>query len=126
MLTVDYHEHDGFDLLILQKLKEGSIKNKPKEIKYLVLKGTSLFIYENEDQSECSGVSLIEDCEIDIYPPILYPEELFNKEFPVRILSRSGSVLSRSNQEYLYFPNGSDKEDWFFNLTRASNSVLLV
>ena len=115
----------GFDIgPYLQRLKEnpaGLVRQKPKEVLYLVLKGSSLFMYENEDMTVCNGVAAVDDCEIDIYPPILNREEYFLKEFPIRILSRQGSVMSRSNQIYLYFPSATDKEDWFVNLCRASN-----
>lgn len=71
-------------------------------------------------KDNCVGVTMLEDCLIELIPHTLRPEELFEKHFPIKISNAKGAVFSRSNACYLYATNNTEKEDWYLLLQAAA------
>lgn len=94
-----------------------------KEPVYVVLRSTSLFLYENDLQRDCIGVSSLEDCLIELVPYGLKVDNYFKKENPIKIYNPKGTVFSRSSTCYLYASSAIDKEDWFLLMKGSIQKV---
>lgn len=88
--------------------------------KYLFLKNKHLFIYSSDKREHCDGVvSLTSDCTVTLIPDTLLIEELFCKQYPIRITNHSGPIIGSSHTCYIYAVNCSEKEDWYRALLGA-------
>jgi hypothetical protein len=88
-----------------------------------VLKHNSLFLYESEEQLNCAGVAVIEGCKIDLYPHTLLLDEIYKKDFPLRIVSNGEALYANRSTIYLWTASASEKEDWLFALRQAATTV---
>lgn len=85
-----------------------------------MLKHKSLFLYEGEDQLQCAGVAVIAGCKIDLYPHSLLLDEIYKRDFPLRLISTSTTLFDGAKKLYLYAANPSEKEDWLFALRQGA------
>ncbi len=61
---------------------------------------------------------------MDIFPHSLLLDEIYRKDYPIRICNPTGPILgSASSSVFVYSANASEKEDWLYSLRRASGSV---
>lgn len=82
--------------------------------KYLFLKNNLLFIYSSDKREHCDGVvSLANDCIVTLLPETLLVEELFCKQYPIRITNHLTPIIGSSHTCYIYAVNCSEKEDWY-------------
>ncbi|KAI9314583.1 putative integral membrane protein conserved region-domain-containing protein [Dichotomocladium elegans] len=101
----------------------GLVKNMlmPKlyrDIFFVVLKKTTLFLYDSERQLDCKGVLQMQACKVMMHPPGLKDHELFNRPQLIKIFDTlNGSTY------YLNCHRPTDKEDWYHALLRASASA---
>jgi hypothetical protein len=58
----------------------------------------------------------VDSSSISIFPEDLFLDEIYSKEFPIKF-QRSQRTI------YLYFPSGSEKEDWFKALAQATGTL---
>lgn len=125
-LASEYRERPGINLLVLQKMK-GRSRGRFTGVYFLVMKHDSLFLYESEEQTVCCSVILIRDCKVDMFPHSLTMDELYHKIYPIRILSKNHDIPLYEGKPsiYIYAPNGSEKEDWFFAMRRVLNASTL-
>ncbi|KAJ3165824.1 hypothetical protein HK101_012063 [Irineochytrium annulatum] len=99
---------------------------------FAVLKHRTLFVYSSDERLECIDIILLTEFKVDLFPEHLKDSELYLRETPVRMRLRSSLPAGgrRGNEKntnvglFLYTANGSDKEDWFFMLRRASHLPL--
>lgn len=120
-MTTEYSDRPPVDLLLLQKLKNAR-RARPLNVFFLVLKHNSLFLYDGEEQLNCTGVTIIEGCKIDLYPHTLLLDEIYKKDFPLRIVSPTESLFANKSTIYLYAASASEKEDWLFALRQAAQA----
>jgi hypothetical protein len=66
----------------------------------------------------------LEGCKIDLYPHTLLLDEIYKKEFPLRIFSAKEVLFEGKSKVFLYAANASEKEDWLFALRQAAQPVL--
>ncbi|PJF19071.1 hypothetical protein PSACC_01116 [Paramicrosporidium saccamoebae] len=83
----------------------------------------SLFLYESEEQLHCAGVAVIEGCKIDLYPHTLLLDEIYKKDFPLRIVSNGEALYANRSTIYLWTASASEKEDWLFALRQAATTA---
>ncbi|KAI1311567.1 hypothetical protein EDD11_003419 [Mortierella claussenii] len=102
-----------------------------KDSKYGVIKGATMFIYENEHMAECLGVITLPHYQVSV-PGQQKDSHIFSKRNPIWLkyqpsshharqsTSSSDSSLSSSKDYYLSMVNSVDKEDLYFTLLRCS------
>ncbi|KAG0206029.1 hypothetical protein BGX28_002485 [Mortierella sp. GBA30] len=106
-----------------------------KDSKYGVVKGATMFIYENEYMEECLGVITVPNYQISV-PGHQKDGHIFSKRNPIWLkyqpasshtrhstASSEGSVSSAKDY-YLSMVNCVDKEDLYFTLLRCSKLKL--
>ena len=120
-------------------------KSRPKDMWYVVLKGKVLYLYEDEDMTECEAAVELGGHQVIIYPEGLPDGELFTRRNaiclrPKRANSsdiREGSVeeekkkdiamdaLSESSSLWYIFVRATvEMEDWYLALIHASEQPL--
>lgn len=108
-----------------------SLQARFKDSKYGVVKGTTMFVYENEYMEECLGVITLPNYHISV-PGNQKDSHVFAKRNPIWLkyqpstnhtrrstASSEGSVNSAKDY-YLSMVNCVDKEDLYFTLLRCS------
>ncbi|TPX70327.1 hypothetical protein SpCBS45565_g01713 [Spizellomyces sp. 'palustris'] len=83
---------------------------------YGVLKYKTLYLYSSETQEDCTDVLALSDYTVELYPPTTTDLDIYLRTHPIRLVSKQhpDRVL------YMYYPTGSDKEDWYIMLRRAT------
>ncbi|KAG9321791.1 hypothetical protein KVV02_004820 [Mortierella alpina] len=112
-----------------------SLQARFKDSKYGVVKGTTMFVYENEYMEECLGVITLPNYHISV-PGNQKDSHVFAKRNPIWLkyqppsnhtrrstASSEGSVISAKDY-YLSMVNCVDKEDLYFTLLRCSKLKL--
>ncbi|KAF9927112.1 hypothetical protein BGZ67_007670 [Mortierella alpina] len=112
-----------------------SLQARFKDSKYGVVKGTTMFVYENEYMEECLGVITLPNYHISV-PGNQKDSHVFAKRNPIWLryqppsnhtrrstASSEGSVNSAKDY-YLSMVNCVDKEDLYFTLLRCSKLKL--
>lgn len=61
-------------------------------------------------------------CKTDLYPHTLLLDEIYKKEYPLRIVRREGDLFEGQSTFYLYAATASEKEDWLFALRQACSA----
>ncbi|KAJ3335206.1 hypothetical protein HDU91_002282, partial [Kappamyces sp. JEL0680] len=102
-------------------IEDSLAPSKPYVDCYGVLKHKTLFIYSDEDQTECVRVILVPQYHVQLYPNSLSEHELFMPQHPIvlRVLPDIDS-LNLQPEFYIYPTSSSEKESWFVILRRAS------
>ncbi|KAG0016505.1 hypothetical protein BGZ82_001032, partial [Podila clonocystis] len=101
-----------------------------KDSKYAVIKGATMFIYENDHMEECLGVVTIPNYKI-LVPGQQKDSHIFAKRHPIwlqyygsnhsrRSTAGSDGSLSSSKDYYLSMVSCVDKEDLYFTLLRCA------
>lgn len=122
-LTFEYHDVVPINLLVLQEMRGTA---RPMGVYFMILHRSSLFLYDSEAQETCLGVSNLEGFLVDIFPHSLLLDEIYRKDFPVRISNPNGQILGSSSPScFVYAANASEKEDWLGALRRASGGISL-
>lgn len=93
---------------------------------WVVLRATSLFLYEGEHQKTCFGVASIEDCKVSLIPIDLRLDLYYRRDNPIMISSPSGSVFARSSVIFLFAPSAIEKEDWYLLMQQAIQKVFIL
>lgn len=120
-MALEYKDVVPINLAVLQRMRD--TLSRPEGVYFMVLKQASLFLYRSEDQEHCEGIASIKGHLIDIFPHSLLLDEIFKKEFPIRICNPAGSLFGAQSTAYVYAANGSEKEDWLYALRRAAVEV---
>lgn len=84
-----------------------------------VLKQKTLFLYNDESQSECFLIIPISTYAVHLLPDGVSDMELFNRYNPIALIPKEESVGAMSTF-FLYCSTGSDKEDWYVLLKRVA------
>lgn len=66
---------------------------------------------------------MIEGCKIDLFPHSLLLDEIYKKEFPLRVVSPASTLFDGQKRLYLYAANASEKEDWLFALRQGAQAA---
>ncbi|KAF9569545.1 hypothetical protein EC968_002552 [Mortierella alpina] len=108
-----------------------SLQARFKDSKYGVVKGTTMFVYENEYMDECLGVITLPNYHISV-PGNQKDSHVFAKRNPIwlkyqpasnhtrRSTAGSEGSVSSAKDYYLSMVNCVDKEDLYFTLLRCS------
>lgn len=142
MMETEYREKSPSSLTILLKMSQnatyssstgGTTSNvtnsllfttRPPNVYFLVLKHGTLFLYESEEQILCAGVAILSpDVLIDLYPHTLLLDEIYKKEFPLRLISPTERIFDDRNEIFIYAANASEKEDWLYSLRQAVSDI---
>jgi len=104
-----------------------------KDSKYGVIKGATMFIYENEYMQECLGIITLPNYKVSV-PGNQDDSHIWSKRNPIwlqhqpnnqtRRSTESDSSVSSSKDYYLSMVNCVDKEDLYFTLLRCSRIKL--
>ncbi|ORZ08022.1 putative integral membrane protein conserved region-domain-containing protein [Lobosporangium transversale] len=112
-----------------------SLQARFKDSKYAVIKGTTMFIYENEHMSECLGIITLPHYQVSV-PGNQKDSHIYSKRNPIWLKyqpnpnhTRHSTASSDSNplsskDYYLSMVNSVDKEDLYFTLLRCSKLKL--
>ena len=114
-------------------------RSRPKDMWYVVLKGKVLYLYEDEDMTECEAAVELGGHQVVIYPEGLPDGELFTRRNAICLRpkqtsspdTREGSVdeekkdvvketLSDATPWYIFVRATVDMEDWYLALIHAS------
>jgi hypothetical protein len=120
-LALEYKDVVPINLAVLQRMRD--TLSRPEGVYFMVLKQASLFLYRSEEQEHCEGIASIKGHLVDIFPHSLLLDEIFKKEFPIRVCNPTGSLFGSQSTAYVYAANGSEKEDWLYALRRAAVEV---
>ena len=95
---------------------------------FVVLKNQNLFIYPNEQQTDCLAALCLEECQIELedHDGMLRNDELFSCAFPVKISCDSGTLFGPYSAFNLHFESGLVKEDWFYSLRKATHMSSVI
>ncbi|KAF9947832.1 hypothetical protein BGZ70_002489, partial [Mortierella alpina] len=108
-----------------------SLQARFKDSKYGVVKGTTMFVYENEYMEECLGVITLPNYHISV-PGNQKDSHVFAKRNPIwlryqpstnhtrRSTAGSEGSVNSAKDYYLSMVNCVDKEDLYFTLLRCS------
>lgn len=120
-VTPDFYEIVRINMAVLQDVR--NLAARPTDVYFMVLEGSALRLYSSERQDVCMGVTSIEGHLVDIYPHSLLLDEIYRKEYPIRISNPAGPVFGgQTSTCYVYAANASEKEDWLLALRRASGT----
>ena len=113
-------------------------RSRPKDMWYVVLKGKVLYLYEDEDMTECEAAVELGGHQVLIYPEGFPDGELFSRRNAICLRPKrasascvsEGSVdeekdvvkeaLSDSSPWYIFVRAIIDMEDWYLALIHAS------
>ncbi|KAF9583866.1 hypothetical protein BGW38_008279 [Lunasporangiospora selenospora] len=108
-----------------------SLQARFKDSKYAVIKGPTMFIYENEQLEECLGVITLPHYEITV-PGHQKDSHVFSKRNPIWLkyqpssshsrhstASSESGLMNSSKDYYLSMVSCVDKEDLYFTLLRC-------
>ena len=113
-------------------------KSRPKDMWYVVLKGKVLYLYEDEDMTECEAAVELGSHQVVIYPEGLPDGELFARRNAICLRpkrARSSDIQEGSVEEekkkdeevlldsspwYIFVRANIDMEDWYLALIHAS------
>lgn len=123
-ISPSYEWPVGIDLAVLQKMKNEAPYKRPRDVFFVVLKNRALCLYENEEQQMCLLYIILNgQVLIEIYPYHIASDEHYYKEHPLRLFSKKRPLLGQSVFElYMWMPNASEKEDWFYSIRRAGGT----
>ncbi|CDZ96221.1 Uncharacterized conserved protein TEX2, contains PH domain [Phaffia rhodozyma] len=109
----------------------------PSDFKFCCLKGTTLFLYEDQDQSECYAVLNLQHLKVTIFPDDLKDAEMFAKRNCIKLsslneeekLDRAGAGEKKGSSSslpyispwYIFVKESSLMEDWYLALKHASS-----
>jgi hypothetical protein len=95
--------------------------------KYAILRANVLFLYDDEpgdeqhdEKATRAGLILLDDCNVEWYPPDLWESEIWLKQFPLRISHPHRAILKKTREFFIYFMYAPEKEAWFYALRRAA------
>ena len=95
--------------------------------KYAILRANVMFLYDDEPEDEQhdekatrAGLILLDDCNVECYPPDLWESEIWLKQFPLRISHPHRAILKKTREFFIYFMYAPEKEAWFYALRRAA------
>ncbi|KAJ3234264.1 hypothetical protein HDU81_001549 [Chytriomyces hyalinus] len=99
----------------------GSMKpTLPWKDVFAVIKCDIMFIYDSEKKLECVDVFRLKNYQVSFHERYLQDHELYHKHTPLRIWPKVQNASSPDVNTYIYCQSGSEKEDWFFLLRRAT------
>lgn len=96
---------------------------------YAVLKGSVVYLYEDEPMTECSAAIDITKCVVTIYPSSnLLDGELFAKRNALLIKEGTGTEEESllTSPWYMFFKSVSVMEDWYLAMLAAQNSTVPI
>lgn len=121
-LNFEFTEIPPINLLTLQQMRGGMVR--PSGVYFAVLTEGSLQLYEAEDQETCLAVTSLQGFLVDIWPHSLLLDEIYRKDFPLRLTNPTGAILGgESSSCFIYAASASEKEDWLIALRRASGGT---
>ncbi|KAJ3117688.1 hypothetical protein HK100_000769 [Physocladia obscura] len=88
---------------------------------FVVLKNDRIFVYSSDETLRCLQVFHLQDFDVDFYPKLLPDHELFLRQNPLK-LSPKKHGASEIKELYIYTLTGSEKEDWYILIRRATLS----
>ncbi|KAJ3234126.1 hypothetical protein HDU78_006019 [Chytriomyces hyalinus] len=94
--------------------------NVPWKDVFAVIKCDVMFIYDSEKKLECVDVWRLKNYQVSFHERHLQDHELYHKHTPLQIWPKEQNTSSPYVHTYIYCQSGSEKEDWFFLLRRAS------
>ncbi|KAF9379995.1 hypothetical protein BGX21_002498, partial [Mortierella sp. AD011] len=105
-----------------------SLQVRFKDSKYCVIRGTVMFVYENEKMEECFGVITLANYEVSV-PGKLSDGDMFAKRHPLWLKyqhihhssqGKSETITNPAKDYYLSMVSCVDKEDLYFTLLRCT------
>ena len=122
-------------------------KSRPKDMWYVVLKGKILYLYEDEDMTECEAAMELGGYQVIIYPEGLPDGELFTRRNAIclrpkrpspsgigqesvdeekkrDVVKEAPSDSSSSSPWYIFVRSTTEMEDWYFTLIHASEQLV--
>ncbi|KAJ3265908.1 hypothetical protein HDU77_003380 [Chytriomyces hyalinus] len=94
--------------------------NVPWKDVFAVIKCDVMFIYDSEKKLECVDVWRLKNYQVSFHERHLQDHELYHKHTPLQIWPKEQNTSSPYVHTYIYCQSGSEKEDWFFLLRRAT------
>ncbi|KAI8845867.1 hypothetical protein BJ741DRAFT_586001 [Chytriomyces cf. hyalinus JEL632] len=94
--------------------------NVPWKDVFAVIKCDVMFIYDSEKKLECVDVLRLKNYQVSFHERHLQDHELYHKHTPLQIWPKEQNASSPNIYTYIYCQSGSEKEDWFFLLRRAT------
>ncbi|GAA5976225.1 hypothetical protein JCM11641_001087 [Rhodosporidiobolus odoratus] len=101
-------------------------RSKPKDKFYVVLKQSTLFLYEGQEMAECWAAVDLVRFEVGIWPEGNSDGELFVKRTAIRLKPKEEKGVEGKGEEeeelpwFIFVQVQSDKEDWYHSLVLAS------
>ncbi|KAI8607045.1 hypothetical protein BC830DRAFT_217230, partial [Chytriomyces sp. MP71] len=102
--------------------KKGDETRKSTTMRYkdafVVIKSDALFIYSNDRKLECIDVLNLREYQIGLHSNSLQDHEIYHRYTPLRLWHKH--TQENFGMTNIYCLSGSDKEDWYFLLRRAT------
>ncbi|POW10821.1 hypothetical protein PSTT_05733, partial [Puccinia striiformis] len=115
----------------MDQRSKDSKKTKPKDRFYTVLKQNVLFLYQDEDQIDCTAAIQVSLYDVDLYPAGSPDGELFVKKKAIclkpMIQNQSCDPINTNTHQpgrpaawFIFTKNNLEKEDWYHILLASS------